>query len=673
VGGVRIVFWNVAGVEGKDKEFWKGIKDWDVVVFMETWLEKKGWDRISGKLPREFRWEVQLAKRRSKKGRAIGGMLVGVRKGIETIEEGVQEEVEGIVTKIIKIGKEKWRVIGVYSNGDLEGKWEKIKDWAEDKRGGVRTVLGGDFNARTRELGGWWEGRDERGEEEGRKLRDKKINKEGRVLLEKLEEVGWYIFNGCGKGDEEGMWTYAGARGESVLDYAIGDEKVWDRVGKIEVEDKIESDHFPIVVLIKDGGKEAGSRAGNVRKKWNWTKEGKKLFRERMERVWGEEENEGGKEWETLKKEIQGVLQEGQGGEGEVGRRGWWDAECREYKRRVRRELRQWRGRRGGGDRYRMVKREYKELCERKRREESERWIELAKNARTEGQIWTVINKERSRKRNIDGGIKIEEWVDYFKGLLGGGWKGRSGIRGERMKDNEGEITRGEIVKALGRIKDGKAVGGDGIPGEVWKYGGERMEGYIWEICNKIWRGEGWVEEWSEGTIVPIKKKEEEGGGLQGVTITQSLYKVYALVLGERLEKELEEKKVIPQNQTGFRRGMGTMDNIFVLNYLVNRQLSKEKGKMVAFFVDLKAAFDSVDREMLEKALRERGVREGLVVRCMDLMRETKSKVRIGEETSEAFWTSRGVRQGCPLSPGLFNILTADLEEYMRKGRCGEE
>jgi len=82
---------------------------------------------------------------------------------------------------------------------------------------------------------------------------------------------------------------------------------VWDRVGKIEVEDKIESDHFPIVVLIKDGGKEVGSRAGNVRKKWNWTEEGKKLFRERMERVWGEE-NEGGKEWQTLKKEIQGVL-----------------------------------------------------------------------------------------------------------------------------------------------------------------------------------------------------------------------------------------------------------------------------------------------------------------------------------------------------------------------------
>lgn len=103
----------------------------------------------------------------------------------------------------------------------------------EDKKKGVRKILGGDFNARTGEMGGWWEGRDERGKEEERKSKDKKINKEGRFLVERLEEVGWYIFNGCGKGDMEEMWTYAGARGESVLDYVIGDGEVWDRVTRI--------------------------------------------------------------------------------------------------------------------------------------------------------------------------------------------------------------------------------------------------------------------------------------------------------------------------------------------------------------------------------------------------------------------------------------------------------
>lgn len=45
IEGVRIAFWNVAGLGNKDKDFWKRINEWDVVVMLETWLEEKGWER----------------------------------------------------------------------------------------------------------------------------------------------------------------------------------------------------------------------------------------------------------------------------------------------------------------------------------------------------------------------------------------------------------------------------------------------------------------------------------------------------------------------------------------------------------------------------------------------------------------------------------------------------
>lgn len=76
--------------------------------------------------------------------------------------------------------------------------------------------------------------------------------------------------------------------------------------------------------------------------------------------------------------------------------------------------------------------------------------------------------------------------------------------------------------------------------------------------------------------------------------------------------------------------------------------------------MDLRAAFDTMDREILWKTMRERGIREELVKRCEDMLRETRNRVRIGEERSEQFWTGRGVKQEYPLSSSLFNLLMAD-------------
>ena len=91
----------------------------------------------------------------------------------------------------------------------------------------------------------------------------------------------------------------------------------------------------------------------------------------------------------------------------------------------------------------------------------------------------------------------------------------------------------------------------------------------------------------------------------------------------------------------------------------------------MAMFVDLRAAFDSVDRRLLLRALEKRGVTKGLRERVEKVYRKTISRVKVGQETGEAFWTGKGVRQGCPLSPIPLNILTEDLEEELRKGRWG--
>jgi len=94
-------------------------------------------------------------------------------------------------------------------------------------------------------------------------------------------------------------------------------------------------------------------------------------------------------------------------------------------------------------------------------------------------------------------------------------------------------------------LREGKASGIDGIPGEVWKYEGEEMEKWIGEFCVRVWKGEWWPEEWKEGIIVPIVKKGEgqRVEEYRGVTLLTSAYKLYVMILAERLNEENWKRK----------------------------------------------------------------------------------------------------------------------------------
>lgn len=42
----KVIFWNVAGLRNKDRDFWKGLEYWDVIVLSETWVDEIRWERI---------------------------------------------------------------------------------------------------------------------------------------------------------------------------------------------------------------------------------------------------------------------------------------------------------------------------------------------------------------------------------------------------------------------------------------------------------------------------------------------------------------------------------------------------------------------------------------------------------------------------------------------------
>jgi len=115
----------------------------------------------------------------------------------------------------------------VYVGGGIQKSLQDLERWMQDKKEEKKILLGRDFNARTGEEGGGiekdWEEVVKGGRQ--RSSKNKKVNKEGGVLLEFLGNKGWGIFNGTIRGDEEGEFTFTGGKGNTVITYVMGDEE----------------------------------------------------------------------------------------------------------------------------------------------------------------------------------------------------------------------------------------------------------------------------------------------------------------------------------------------------------------------------------------------------------------------------------------------------------------
>ena len=120
--------------------------------------------------------------------------------------------------------------------------------------------------------------------------------------------------------------------------------------------------------------------------------------------------------------------------------------------------------------------------------------------------------------------------------------------------------------------------------------------------------------------------------------------------------------------QAGFRKGRGTRDQIANIRWIMEK--AREFQRSIYFcFIDYAKAFDCVDHKKLWKILKEMRIPDHLTFLLRNLYAGQKATVSIGHGTTDWFQIGKGARQGCILSPCLFNLYA----EYIMRNAGLEE
>ena len=131
-----------------------------------------------------------------------------------------------------------------------------------------------------------------------------------------------------------------------------------------------------------------------------------------------------------------------------------------------------------------------------------------------------------------------------------------------------------------------------------------------------------------------------------------------------RSRRKIEEE--IDETQSGFMTGKGTREGIFNLRTIIERYLDNDKILYMCF-IDYEKAFDRVNHEKLIQCLQQLDINGKDLKLIRNLYWNQKAFIRTDSGLSPEIQIKRGVRQGCVLSPCLFNLYT---ENIFRETKC---
>ena len=551
------------------------------------------------------------------------------------------------------------------------------------------------------------------------------VNNNGLLLLDFCKQTGLRIMNGrVGNDRGIGRYTFVGSRGRSLVDYVLCSQNMFQFANTFEVQEpNILSDHC----LIKFGFAFSCDRVNNqeqdqyetINSKYKWNSKHKEDFINSIQQntVIGQLNSlntnisscSNGEEIESCVSSFVHIIDEVSAplfkktfhnhdnfDSSESSNEPfsykkdapWFDDTCRDKRFYFHQMLNRYRENKNDDSRINMSKArsEYKTAIRKAKYSFDKKKTERLENARFKNarQYWNLLKKTAGIKPS---NIPLTSFEKYFKAINNPTEPFYSPDEdilffNERYERNEFNImfeelnidfSQDEILKAISQLKTNKSGGPDQLINEFLIHGKHTFTPTLCNLFNKVYETGHFPETWSEGYVIPLHKKGSinDVENNRGITLLSNVGKLFTRVLNNRLGEWAETYGVLIEAQAGFRPGMSTVDNNFVLHGLISHILNSGR-KLYCAFVDFTKAFDYIVRDNLWYKLVKLGLRGKILNILKSMYSSVKSRVKFDNKLGNEFNCTLGVRQGECLSPLLFSLYLNNIEEqFLNSGLEG--